>query len=83
MCFVSSAYRVLGIIIMLMTDLHAKKEPSSLKMLAFRYLSLGQLKMYPAVPDFAQSTKTARNRSNLGLLWRRTRGSNQSGRCKG
>jgi len=33
-----------------MTGLHGKKELNSLKMLVFRSLSPGQLKLYPAVP---------------------------------
>ena len=33
-----------------MTDLHGKKGLNSLKMLVFRSLSPGQLKLYPTVP---------------------------------
>ena len=33
-----------------MTGLHGKKELNSLKMLVFRSLSPGQLKLYPTVP---------------------------------
>ena len=38
------------LIITVMTDLHGKKKLNSLKMLVFRSLSPGQLKLYPTAP---------------------------------
>ena len=56
------------LIITVMTGLHGKKELNSLKMLVFRSLSPGQLKLYPAVPKTEAMIATRRG-PHAESLW--------------